>query len=102
MLVAQLDGMVVDFLNRKNIKQIKTMKWIKYYWNWWSYKNATMNERIEYLQAQLEGSRVSNFEQGMLIHSHEVHPNEPPQERSFLNWEEYKERWHPINGTFIK
>ena len=77
------------------------MKWIKYYWNWWTYKNATMNERIEYLESQLEGCKVSKYEHRGLFNERLVHRDEPPQKRGFLNWEEYKEMWHPITGTKI-
>ena len=75
------------------------MKWIKYYLKWITYYNATQDERIEYASAQLKGCKCEGVRHGTTGVYSKYDQGKPPQERGFLNYKEFKAKWHPITGT---
>ena len=70
------------------------MKYLKYYWNWFMYKNAILDDKCRYLLAKEKGCYCVGINNGIA----KFYPSKPPQEKNWLDWEEYKQKWHPVTG----
>lgn len=61
----------------------KTLLWILYFL-------ITLKDRNLYLKAQVKGMECVDVSSGLLADTYEYNPRNPPQERNYLTWKQYR------------
>jgi len=70
---------------------------VKFYFGWLAYSCACCEEQIKYMRAQERGCYCEGF-RGNIIYVFKFDESKPPQEKNWMEYDEYKLRWNPVNG----
>lgn len=75
----------------------KLLAWVKFYIKWLFYLWATQDEKLLYSLAQSKGYYCEGYRNGIAKYD----TRKPPQEKSWITYSEYKDRWNPVNGRAV-
>lgn len=72
-------------------------KWLKFYWTWLMYCWAVQETKSLYYTSHARGYYCEGIRNG--IAKYDV--TKPLPKKSWMDFKEYKKRWHPTKGTEV-